>query len=103
MFPAFWPTRDQLSRILDRDVTPPSPRKKQRPGPPPAERPGETIGGGFIVIRLGRRTGRLRPAPWAFEHATLSSAMAEAAKLRAAYPGERFQVWRLAADDCDIA
>lgn len=75
-------------------------RRNTRPGTPPflsdlrQERPGELIGGGFIVIRRGNRTGRLRVPEWPFEHPTLEAAMAECDRLSEAHPGEVFEVYR---------
>ncbi len=55
-------------------------------------RPGEVIGGGFIVLRRGDRTKRFRTPLWPFEHGSLEAAQAEAAKLALANPGYRFDV-----------
>lgn len=57
----------------------------------------ETIGGGFFVFRRGEETGRIRPAPWPFEHATEEAAIAQAERLAADLPGYRFDVVRVCA------
>lgn len=57
------------------------------------ERSGEKIGGGFFVLRRGGKSGRVRCPEFPFEHPSLDAAMAEAERLRAKYPDERFQVF----------
>lgn len=61
---------------------------------PARNRPGELIGGGFLVLRRGKRSGRVRPSFMAFEHASWAAAVIEADRLAAAHPGERFQVFQ---------
>lgn len=56
-------------------------------------RPGETIGGGYTVFRLGRRSRRIRPATFPFEHATVFSAEDEAQRLAIQNPGLIYEVW----------
>lgn len=56
-------------------------------------RPGEVIGGGFFVFRRGGNSGRVRCPEWPFEHPTREAADAEAERLRAKFPGERFDVF----------
>lgn len=60
---------------------------------PAQSRPGEQIGGGYIVLRRGKRTGRIRPSFWAFEHPTSDAAVAEMIRLAIKHPGEHFEVW----------
>ncbi len=71
-------------------------RMKVRPAfnrpAPKRPRPGEVVGGGFIVARLGGKTGRIRASQWPFEHPSRESAEAEAQKLAAQMPKERFVV-----------
>jgi len=55
-------------------------------------RPGESIGGGFIVVRRGNGSGRLRMNEWPFEHGTYEDAEAEARRLSEQYPGKAFAV-----------
>lgn len=59
---------------------------------PREPRKGETIGGGFFVFRRGDQTGRIRPAQWPFEYATVHAAMEQADRLAKAMPGYRFDV-----------
>ena len=65
------------------------PKHKRNPMKP---RPGEVIGGGWIVLRRGDDTGRIRPSFMTFEHPTRESAETEAARLAASRPGYRFDV-----------
>lgn len=60
---------------------------------PKKPRPGEVIGGGYIVARRGGGTNRVRAADWPFEFDNLPDAEAEAAKLAARFPGRVFTVW----------
>lgn len=77
----------------------PAPPRKLKPAPTGLRhdwrkpRPGETIGGGYIVARRGDGTGRVRASQFPFEHDTLEAAQAEAAKLAQQFPGEVFTVW----------
>jgi hypothetical protein len=59
---------------------------------PQKNRAGEKVGGGWFVFRRGRRTGRIRPSNFPFEHPTQESAMLEARRLAYAHPGLRFCV-----------
>lgn len=59
---------------------------------PTKPRTGETIGGGFFVVRRGSGTSRIRPAWHPFEHATFESAAQEARKLAGLNPGRQFDV-----------
>lgn len=61
---------------------------------PQNNRPNECIGGGFIVFRRGRRTNRIRPNHWPFEHPTREQAEAEARRLAELHPGRVFCVFR---------
>lgn len=65
------------------------PKQKFNPTKP---RHGEVIGGGWIVLRRGDDTGRIRPSFMTFEHPTRESAEAEASRLAASRPGYRFDV-----------
>jgi hypothetical protein len=73
--------------------------RNTKPGRPPylpdarVTRDGEQIGGGFFVFRRGRKIGRVQCPEWPYEHPDLASAHAEAERLRAKYPGERFDVF----------
>jgi len=70
--------------------------KKPRGRPAPKEpRPGEVVGGGFIVNRLGDHTGRIRGSEWPFEHPNAESAKAEAERLAALFPGQRYAVLKV--------
>ncbi|PZQ99909.1 MAG: hypothetical protein DI533_04565 [Cereibacter sphaeroides] len=60
---------------------------------PARNRPGELVGGGFIVMRRGIGTGRVRPGTWTFEHPTYASAAIEADRLAKLHPGQRFQIF----------
>ncbi|MCB1470920.1 MAG: hypothetical protein KDK08_28015 [Rhizobiaceae bacterium] len=70
---------------------------------PTRSRDGETIGGGFFVVRRGRRTARIRPAYHPFEHPTFESAAAEAQKLAAQNPGQKFDVLAVVTSFREIA
>jgi len=65
------------------------PKHKRNPMKP---RTGEVIGGGWIVLRRGDDTGRIRPNFMTFEHPAREAAEAEAARLAALVPGYRFDV-----------
>lgn len=61
---------------------------------------GEVVGGGFIVFRRHRDSGRVA-APsdgLPFEHPTLEAATLEAARLADKHPGKRFCVFTQVAD-----
>lgn len=60
---------------------------------PRKSRPQETIGGGFFVFRRGRRTNRIRPARFPFEHDTMEAATEAATKLAQQNPGKTFEVY----------
>jgi hypothetical protein len=55
-------------------------------------REGEVIGGGWIVLRIGKITGRYQMPMWAFEHRSHAEAITQARALAIAHPGERFAV-----------
>lgn len=56
-------------------------------------RKGEQIGAGYFVFRRGKKTNRISTkSTMPFEHPDLKSAIAEANKLAANNPGERFAV-----------
>lgn len=63
---------------------------------PAKTRKGETIGGGFLIFRRGKRTGRigvkLKSLP--FEHGSLESAQTEVERLTKANPGETFVIFQ---------
>ncbi len=56
-------------------------------------RKGEMIGGGYIIMRRGKTSGRVRGAWKPFEHDSEEAAIRQAKKLAKAYPGERFDVF----------
>ena len=58
----------------------------------------ETIGGGFIVAKRGRDSGRVRMPQWPFEHATFEGARDEAQRLAVKHPGQQFVVLTQASD-----
>jgi hypothetical protein len=60
---------------------------------PKKPRAGEVIGGRYIVVRRGRSTKRVRASMWPFEHPTLESAQAEAARLAQAFPDQTFVIF----------
>lgn len=55
-------------------------------------RPGEQIGGGFIVVKRGRGSGRVRMSQWPFEHPSMELAQSEAKRMSAKWPGRTFIV-----------
>ena len=56
---------------------------------------GETIGGGFIIFRRGKRTGRVSVgSTLPFEHGTFEEAFEEATRLSALFPEETFCVFQ---------
>lgn len=61
--------------------------RSKRKRNPMKSRPGEVIGGGFIVLRRGDDTGRIRPSFMTFEHPSRESAEAEAVRLAASRRG----------------
>jgi hypothetical protein len=77
---------------MPKDIPTKHPIRKQTFNPKKA-RNGEVIGGGYIVLRRGDDTGRVRPPLWPYEHGTYDEAKAEANKLAAAQPGALFQVF----------
>lgn len=56
----------------------------------------EVIGGGFVVFRRGKRSGRIAVSAkhWPFEHPSLEAASAEAHRLLQRMNGERFSVFQ---------
>lgn len=61
---------------------------------------GEVVGGGFVVFRRHRDSGRVA-APHdglPFEHPSIEAATMEAARLADKFPGRRFCVFRQVAD-----
>lgn len=67
--------------------------KKTNTGPAP--RKGETIGGGFLIFRRGKTTGRIGiSTTLPFEHPSLEAALREAARLAALTPGETYAVFQ---------
>ena len=57
---------------------------------------GEIIGGGFLIFRRGKKTGRIgiKKNVIAFEHGDLISALSEVDRLTAENPGEKFVVFK---------
>lgn len=55
-------------------------------------RNGEVIGGGYLVMRRGRGTGRARPSKFPFEYDTIEAAAIQAGKLSEMFPGQKFDV-----------
>jgi hypothetical protein len=76
------------------------PKRKFNPTKP---RHGEQIGGGWIVLRRGYDTGRIRPSFKTFEHPTREAAEAEAARLAALVPGYQFDVLGVVASQMVVA
>lgn len=64
---------------------------------PHKNRLNEEVGGGFIVFRRGRRTNRIRPNQWPFEHPTREQAEAEAKRLAEKHPGRVFCIFQQSA------
>ena len=64
------------------------------------EAKGEVVGGGYIVFRRGKQTGRLgvKKSAIIFEHPDFESAVTEAKRLTIANPGEKFVVFRQISD-----
>ncbi len=62
----------------------------------PEERPNEKIGGGFLVFRRGKKTGRVgvRYDTMPFEHPDRAAAEKEVRRLMEQHPGERFTIWQ---------
>lgn len=73
----------------------PAPAHVVPAAPPDMRKPraGEQIGGGYSVFRLGRRSRRIRPAEFPFEHPSLALAEAAAQKLANQNPGQTYEVW----------
>lgn len=63
--------------------------------PPREPRDGEVIGGGYFVIRRGKKTGRLRPSAWPMEYDSYASAEAAAIRLSESNPDKVFYVAEL--------
>lgn len=88
----------------DTTHSPRAPKRNTRPGavPPPADwraqRPGEQIGGGYIVVRRGRHSHRLRLPEFPFEHPSCEAALTECARLSRAHPNQHFEVWARVAE-----
>lgn len=59
---------------------------------PTLPREGEEIGGGWLVLRRGRTTKRLKTVRWVFEHPSFDSAKKEAQRLREAHPDQTFEI-----------
>lgn len=61
---------------------------------PEKPRKGESIGGGYLVIRRGKKTRRVSvKTTLPYEHPDLESAEREVVRLQSEHPGEHFQVW----------
>ncbi len=76
-------TRDQRRERLS---------KLRRPIPN-YDRPGEVIGGGFIVIERTAETNRLRPAAWPFELDSYAAALKSVDRLKAIHPDREFCIF----------
>lgn len=59
---------------------------------PTLPREGEEIGGGWLVLRRGRTTKRLKTVRWVFEHPSFEKAQEEAQRLREAFPDQTFEI-----------
>lgn len=57
-------------------------------------RTGEAIGGGFVVMRRSRSTGRVRPSLHPFEYAEAEAARDQAAKLAEMFPEQIYDVFQ---------
>jgi len=58
-------------------------------------RKGEVIGGGYFVLRRGKKTGRVSiKSSLPFEHGSKESALRECDRLTELYPGESFKVFK---------
>lgn len=57
---------------------------------------GETIGGGFLIFRRGKKTNRIgvRAHSLPFEHGSYASAFDEVTRLEALHPGEKFCIFQ---------
>ena len=55
----------------------------------------EVIGGGYIIFRRGKKTGRIgvKPHCLVFEHGSYESAQKEVARLEEVNPGEKFHIF----------
>ncbi|MCA8886686.1 MAG: hypothetical protein KDA35_08675 [Hyphomonadaceae bacterium] len=53
---------------------------------------GERIGGGFFVFRRGKKSNRVHPGAFPFEHCTMMAAINECQRLARANPGETYIV-----------
>ena len=56
---------------------------------------GEVVGGGFMIFRRGKKTGRIgiKRNSIAFEHGDLVSVQAEVNRLEEVHPGEKFVIF----------
>lgn len=61
---------------------------------------GEVVGGGYIVFRRGKRTGRLgiKNGAIIFEHPSMEAALAEAHRLAILQPAEKFVIFKEVSD-----
>ena len=66
---------------------------KYRQPIPKGIRPGEVIGGGFIVIERTAQAKRLRPGAWPFECASYADALKSVARLKAIHPDREFCIF----------
>lgn len=57
-------------------------------------RKGEVIGGGFVVMRRERETGRVRPSLHPFEYDNQVDAEQQALKLAQMHPDYAFEIFR---------
>ena len=56
---------------------------------------GEVVGGGLLIFRRGKKTGRIgiKRNAIAFEHGNLMSAQTEIDRLKELHPGEKFVIF----------
>lgn len=61
-------------------------------------RQNEVIGGGWLVLRRGRSTGRLSIPPLPFEHGSPIAALQSRRRLRRKEPDELYEIWKRVTD-----
>ena len=67
----------------------------EKPVTVPRHERGEVVGGGYLIFRRGKKTGRVgyKPHSMPFEHGSYESAKKEVARLEEANPGEKFHIF----------